>query len=662
MAPLTWWMLACDPDGEGPDPNVQPDPHVVLAPMDRDDPLPNVCDAGDAAWVARVMPLVWGRRPHGAAEVSYWAQMAGAYGRESVVRAMTEDLEYLVAWADWFTDALYVARVGDKEFDECFARPALAEHNGSLTDFMNRNGPTEATYNQRFVMADVIVDALVADDVSSIYRGHLFARMEKPTTGANVSEEQLEYNRRVNYGELFYRTYVGRNLVCMNCHNSEFSTTDGTDPKSDRTWQMPGHFERALLGAPVGREFDEAYAMFRYGDITDGNAEPWGWDSDCGGLAAPDSLPRTDQIGQQSAYFIREYGDGQGSVYDLERDLFAGVESMRGKGLTVGADGSVDGAEAFAYLVGANLGSQVWATATGADLVVAHLFPRNEAQMQRQQAFADVLATSGFSLRELLVAVTADPYFNPGLPATCDAVPFGLEPVFDPWTVAATDPHERRNGPTDAAHRLPARALLRSAHLNLDWKARDLWFSAGGGGDEEILQGSVGVFLRESDPGHRGTDFQGLLTFETEFGTCSGEPRTGSDVIDQILTEATSSDATVGDVAAAVRDRLTSGAITPEEQPLIEAVLGRSFTDPAENTPEFEGQVRLFCGALLESPQFQLVTDDAIGAEIPKLARGVEDDCERVAERMTAAGYDATCSGRTLSGGTPTSTGSATPP
>ncbi len=55
-------------------------------------------------------------------------------------------------------------------------------------------------------MADVIADAFVADDVSVVYQAHLFARMRRPVQGANVSAEELEYNRRVRFGEVFNTT------------------------------------------------------------------------------------------------------------------------------------------------------------------------------------------------------------------------------------------------------------------------------------------------------------------------------------------------------------------------------------------------------------------------------------------------------------------------
>jgi hypothetical protein len=648
---LLWGCNGDEPDEpvvptDGPvDPFEESPDYVPGGPI-----LPRECDAGDAAWVARVMPLVWGRKPHGVAETQLWAQMASEHGREATLRAMTLDLEYYYNWFDWVTDALYVARTGDKGYSSCFEQMLLPRHDGTLTAFLRQSGPTDGGYTERFNMADVIVDALVADDLSVVYRTYLFARMARPTQGANVSAEELEYNRRVNFGELFYRTYVGRNLGCLVCHNSEFSTTDSEDPQFDLTWQIPGQFERALLGSPSGRSVDEAYAMFRYdgvavGGFGGGGFEPWNMSSSCGEFESPGNLPGRDMLEQDAAYFIQEYGPS-GSVYDLERHLAAGVDQLQSDGLQVGEDGSVNGQEAFAYLLASTVATQVWATATGYDLVVAHMFPRNQGQMVRLQSFADTFAGSGFSLRELLVAVTTDPYFNPGLPSSCDSLHYGLEPVFDPWTASEPDPYRRGNGASDAVHRLPARALLRSAHSNLAWKPRDAWFEGFfGGGEEEAFQSAVGVFLRESDPGHRGTDFQGLLAFETELGTCAEPPAGAMDFVDLLLADAQEQGATVGDVVAALKDRLVSSGVAPEEQALIEDLLERPFSDPADAS--LEERLRLVCGAILLSPQFQLVTDPELGP-VPALARDVAADCQRVAALMTTAGTAVTCEGTTL--------------
>ena len=141
-----------------------------------------------------------------------------------------------------------VARSGDKSYSECFNGSLLAGHDGTLAEFIAAGGATEGAVGPSFNMADVLRSAIVADNLSVPYRVHLFARMNRPVVGANVDAYEMEYNRRVSFGEMFYETYLNRNLTCLPCHNSEYSVTGSSDPQRDRTWEIPGRFESALLG------------------------------------------------------------------------------------------------------------------------------------------------------------------------------------------------------------------------------------------------------------------------------------------------------------------------------------------------------------------------------------------------------------------------------
>jgi len=614
--------------------------------------LPATCDAGTESWVRRTLPLVWGRKPHGAAEVLYWAQAADRYGRDTAVRAMTRDPQYLAWFKEWFTDALRVARTGDKVDDECFERPLLPSHDGSLAAFVKGNAPETAPYGVRFNMADVIVDALVADDVSVIYQAHLFARMDEPVQGANVSDEELEVNRRIDFGEGFYRTYLSRSLDCVPCHNSEWSTTDHSDPALDHTWQMPGYLELAVMGSSTGLGDDEAYSVFRTEDLTvrNGGVRPWGMDPDCGRFTPPDRIPPSDFLDQPDGFFIDDL-DGTASVYDLERMLVAGTTSLEGVGLAVAKDGTVDGEQAFAFLLGATIADQVWQLASGERLVVAHDFPRNEEQMLRLRSLTEPFVVGHYSLVELLVAVATDERLNAGVPASCEAEPYGMAPIFDPWVVDDDDLAKRGNGPGDVVHRLNARSLLWSVHDTLGWRRFDAWHGSFGGGSDEDFQAAVGVFLRESSPGHDGSDLQGLLAFEARYGRCPSDPPPGADdVVRRLLSAAaTHKGATVGDVASALTDRLISESIRPEAEPLVEAVLGASLADPVPvGDPDFERAVRRLCGTLLLTPQAQLVVDPTPVGPVPLLALDQAEDCTLVAERMTEVGAPMTCTGTTL--------------
>src|SRR6188472_2753834 len=95
------------------------DPPVVTAPVDA------ACQASDQAFVRRTMLAVLGRRPWGQAEVdAVVAAIVGVRAQEGgddpvparrvVVRALMQEPAFRERWADFFMDALRVARSGTK--------------------------------------------------------------------------------------------------------------------------------------------------------------------------------------------------------------------------------------------------------------------------------------------------------------------------------------------------------------------------------------------------------------------------------------------------------------------------------------------------------------------------------------------------------------------
>lgn len=637
MIRLVWLLSGCDadpalvrtvPHETDPASEVPVTTPPVPPPTDPTAPYvaPTPCDAGDEAWVQRVMPLVWGRRAHGAAEVRMWATMALENGRDTVVRAMMHSPEAATWWRTWFTDALYVARTGDKAYDECFASPLLESHDGALAMWIRDNDPHAGGFDASFNMADVIADSLVLDDLSIPYKAHLFARMNRPVQGANVPEDEMEYNRRVNFGELFFSTYLGRNTTCIGCHNSAWSTTDDLDPALDRTWQIPGLFERALLGADEGGNVDEHYAMFRYDPLVDefggGGTTVWGMHEDCGRFNGPLTFG-PDVLGQETSYFIESY-DGTGSVWDLVVQLDAGVDLVD-DGLYVQGDRTVDGTEGFAYLLGAHVADLVWKQAMGEALTIAHGFPRNEPQVDRLQSLADAFVESRFSLVTLLVAVADDPQFNVDGPDTCATDLYGLDALVNPWSVFESDPVLQGNSAGDHAHRQTARVLLQSAYDQLGWGNPPDWNPSD---DDEALLAAIGAFLREAEPGFNGSDFQGVLAFEERFGACAN-PTQRADAIDQLVEAGLAADATVGDLVAALKDRLlANAALDPEEAAFVEDLLTVPLdTSVAVIDDLVHVRLRNLCGALLLSPDWQLALDPGSTAEPPILAADPTRDC-----------------------------------
>lgn len=605
------------------------------APEPEPEPVFETCDAGDAAWVQRALPLMWGRRAHGAAEVAAWSAMARAHGREAVIEAMAADPEYVAAWRDWVTDALGVARTGDKAHRTCFASPLREVHDGALTARIAR---TPETWNEPpvepFNMADVITDALIADDLSAAWRAHLFARMARPVQGANVSELELEYNRRVNFGETFYETYLNRNLDCVLCHNSRYSVTDARDARDDLTWQLPGHHERALLGNDITFDKDTAYGIFRHARVVRdfGGRRPWGMDPECGRFYSPSNAGfDLDPLGSDEVFFVHRYGP-EGSVWQVERLLGAGVAALAAGGLAVADDGSVDGRESFAYLLGARIVDEVVESALGGKLTIAHGFPRNLEQAARLQTLTDRFVESRFSLRTLLTEVATDPLFNAGMPEACGTDAYALPPVVNPWSVEDDDPARRPNSPGDLAHRHLARVLQRSVHHHLGWEAPPAW----GLTESELeLQAAIGVWLRESQPGFNGTDYQGLLAFTTRYGTCT-RPGGGPDWISALGER--SADSTAEQVVMALRDRLLAdGRISDAERPLVEALVGPLDAPATQLT---SAGVRALCGAWIAGPTYLLALDAEQGP-LPPDGSLVAEECDRASRLVARSGRDA---------------------
>lgn len=687
-------LTGCGSSGE-----TTPTPEATPTPEPTPYLLPETCDAGDEAFVNRIMPLLWGRRAHGNAELSAWTEMVRQYGRETVVQAMSHDAAYFRYWQDWLMDAIGVARIGDRAFSACFSEPMLTE----ATDALARHIQTheyDANFGTPFNMADVLRSSLYLDDISVVYRANLFSRMAKPLQGANVGPYEMEDNRRTAFGDEFFQYYLNRNMTCLACHNSEFSATGSDDPALDRTWEIPGHFEKALLGNSFGIDSDVAYQMFRYTDLMNkdtADVNPWGIYQACG-VFTPENLLVDDYLDQEG-FFISPLGEN-GSVYDVERYLKEGVESLATAGLQVNSDLSVDPAQAFAWMLAASISDQVWEEATGSRLTIANAFPRNQAQRDRLQRLTSALVDHHFSLRALLVAVTTDPYFNQGSPASCQARAYGLDPVFNPWSTSESEPEKRRNSVGDMGHRLKARALVRSVHDSLGW-AQPNYFLASK--DPLLpLQLQLGAFMRTGQPGFNGTDFQGALAFEATYGACQppstggagdgcketlgyggcascgcqsctcsvdayccdvqwdaicvsicndtcggcggGLAGNGEDVVDRILASAKEKGATVGDVVLALKDRLVSrGQVSADEQGLIESLLNTPLSRPLSEAGELEPAIRVLCGAILISPDYFLSLDPGASAPSPALALDVAQDCERVVTLMAQVGISLSC-------------------
>lgn len=594
---------------------------------------PTDCDPGHAAWVRQVVPLVWGRHPTSAQEVQVLAAEAERVGRAQLVRAMTEAPAYRVAWTDRLYDLLRVNRTGLRSAAGCFGGPRLESETPALAEHVRDHAPGDAPWPDAWSFHDLTTSALLLDDLSVLYRANLFAMLAADKLPVNEEEAAAMSLDRLR---VFERVWLQRDLTCLPCHNAEYSVTGTDDPETDRTWEVPGHVEAAVFGDSAGRPKEDVAVYFRRFGVVDragfiwgipdwlptGGIAPWGMSGFCGAFLAPeDVLPETfGDVG----FFIDE-GGPTASVWDLEAHLASGFEALSSRGFA-DEDGAVDGPEAFARLVAMSVAEGVHAAATGSDLTVSHGFPRNRAQRDQLESLAQRWVDSGYSLVELLVAVATQPAFALDLPGVCgtEEEPWSLEPLLDPWTVDAGEGRDNHLG--DRIRRHDVRVLIRSMTAALDWGDPPAFLAVAT--DPQALElAALGVFLKDSAPGSRGIDFQGMLAWEDRFGACEnpgwfGGPDT--DWIDALV--ATELDGRP--LAVAVKDRLLAdGTLDDAEWELVRAV-----ADPAEGR---EAAARAWCGLWSMTPEFQLAGYPRGPGESPA-EPGPGNDADAVCARLSS--------------------------
>lgn len=601
-------MNACESDLAGDD--------------DDDDFVVGECDAGDAAFVRTASLGILGRRTYGQWEVN--EILAGAEGspdqnarRSAIVNALYEnEEEYVDRWAEAILDHLRVARIDDQEATSCYGVRTRGDDGGQLANHVRDNLASDnGDGNGTFSMRDLLESAIRADDLSPIYRGHLFAMMSRPIPAANVPPMEAELARRQDFGFTFDTTYLNRDLVCLGCHNSEFSVTDGSGD-DDRHWPLPALLEKAVYGDSTGTDHDSAHAMFRCDDVVqdvyggfacgaNGAVAPWGWAQDCGEFApAPGADPLTPAV----ANFAGIVGNDK-TVYDVEAALKRGVDKLASDGLELAGDGTPEDPEAaFAYLLAMSISEMAWEEIVGSPLTIANYFPRNQAQRDELKRITDVFAQSHFSLRALVTAILGSPYINQKAPVEgCGSAAYTMPAIYDPWVLGEATEDLRKNSPGDGVAPLPPLMLTRAAHKAMNWplaESRMFPYTFSGQESAEIvfLRGT-GVFLKNGEPGFKGLDFQARLVWENRYATCSsGSP----DFITDVVSAAGS--ATVREVAVAIKDRLVNEATIDDpsgEAAAIAALYGvASIDDPASGAADLEGSSRRLCGALLSSPQF----------------------------------------------------------
>lgn len=631
------------------------------------------CQASDQAWVRRAIFALTGRKPWGQSEVKAFTDLiaairnadraeAGVFGelspvlsptgeslapaREVAAKILMRDESFRRRWGDFFMDALRVTRVETKSFETCYGSPnASFADAGKLAAWVRDHDVLETNaLAPAFTMRELLDSALELDDLSPLYRAHLMAMVSRPYTAANVGPLELERARRQNFGATFERAYLHRDRVCLSCHNSEYAVTFDADPTKNRHWAIPGLFERALYGASnalhppdeaptKGSDELRAISMFRYNGVIDPNGlSPYGWNGDvCGKYR----IPLDDDPLSVDTFFgsVRSTPDDpnrgrRASVWELERALHRGVDRLADHGLVrLSGDVLDDPDEAFAYLVAQNIVDQVWAEIMGQRLTIATYFSRTEIQRDILRRLTDRFVASHYSLQTLLFDILAHPLFNLKAPEEgCGTSAYEVPRILNAWSNAEQDPTRRQNGPGDGVFAISPRPLRRSLHAALEWPEYPEYPK----GAERIFQASIGFFLKDSEPGFRGLDFQGRLSWEAMYGACTA--LAPDDYVAKIVQLAKNTPgSTLGDVVIAIKDRLTGEPwMEPmQEKPLLVKLLASSLED--QTLAFLDVRSRIYCGVLVSSPQFML------GALVPR-------DTDQVPKLvLPEVGYDAIC-------------------
>ncbi|HUS33359.1 MAG TPA: hypothetical protein VMZ53_32880 [Kofleriaceae bacterium] len=660
--PLVAFVLACGNDHRPPDDDT-----------DNNDVPFTECGADPASFVRQTFLALDGRRPKSQAEVDVYVDLfeatkaAGSDPKEAVARAIMAQPEFGDRWLDATMDAIHVQRLDVQTEASCWDSTNRATVDAGLAMAVRTMGATtQGDGKGTWTMLDLAKSAVALDDLTPIYRAQLFSMVAHPIPAANVPPIEAELARRADFGETFDAAYLHRDMVCLGCHNSEHSVTDSDDEAADRHWPVPGLAELAVFGMSTGVAPDRAHAPFRVeGFVMDrSGSRPWGWDPGCGVFSA---IVGDDPAGIDGK--LASISGKRSTVYTLEQALARGFDKLRGAGPPLEANGAItDPDAALAWLVTLKMTEDIWKKTTGTSLTIANYFPRNQAASDLLNSLATRYAQSGYSLKALLVAIVQSDYFN-RKPAElgCGKNPYTYPAVFDPWVTADADPVKRRNGPGDLVTAIDARTLVAATNAALDWTAPPMASRFPDYGDgcetescsqmqgycnqfgsccnaakacmmngvlpaEEVpFERGVGMFLRNSERGFRGLDFQARLVWEERYGACVRPRWVAADFIDNIIA-ATAADpsATVGDVVAAIKDRLIGepGVFDGSEASALAAIFGKTLDQPAAGvTAE---QARILCGSLLESPQFLLQGIAGRGGDRPKLT-------------PAAASYDTVC-------------------
>jgi len=509
------------------------------------------CQSTDQEFVRRAVLGILGRRPHGQSEVNVYTDMISQidamdgydpdaqisapittlrHSRQVVVNALLANPEYVSNWAELYRDFVRVQRIEEQRNAECNALRVRTSDAKDVASWVRDQSPLVGGDGKAApTYADVVFGSIELDDVTPIYIGNLFSLVLKTYQGANALPVALELSRRSDFGAWFDGAYLNRDMVCLNCHNSEFSVTQSNDPATNRHYPVPGLFEKALFGDSTGPGLVNGFsgadrlhgamrrAQFLVGPSSLSNVtadcatataaqisayvgtvptcasgdpllycgysseimctsvanrtrriQPWGMAAACGQFLPPDQVPI------DMAFVESRMGNVAGlrtSMWDVAASMRAGFNKLEVEGLGADSEGNIaDADKALSYLVSMSIVEKVWKEVVGTPLTIANYFPRNAAARDQLQTLTEVFIKSGYSNKALLSTIFASPYLNMAAPETgCGNNPYDAPRIFDPWRTAEPEEAKRGNGISDSVQPISSRTQARAAYGALGW-------------------------------------------------------------------------------------------------------------------------------------------------------------------------------------------------
>ncbi|HKO51658.1 MAG TPA: hypothetical protein VJV79_28305, partial [Polyangiaceae bacterium] len=544
----------------------------------------------DQAFVRRAILGILGRRPSGQAEVNVYTDIISEvdaldgydpdtkisvpitklrHSRQVVVDLLLQNPDYQSNWAELYRDFVRVQRIDEQQNAACDALRVRVADAKDVAAWVRDQSPLSGGDGKAApTFADVVFGSIELDDMTPIYTENLFTMVLKTYAGANALPVALELSRRSDFGAWFDGAYLNRDMVCLNCHNSEFSVTQSSDPETNRHFPVPGLFEKALFGDSTGPGLVNGFsgadrlhgamrrAQFLVGPSSMGSLmsdcvtataahitaataavptcasgdpllycnfstelmctsvanrtrriQPWGLAAACGQFLTPDQVPIDQALVETRLGNVNGY---RTSMWDVAASLRAGFNKLTIEGLGADSDGNIaDADKALAYLVSMTIVEKVWKEIVGTPLTISNYFPRNAAARDQLWTLTETFIKSGYSNKALVSAVFASPYLNMAAPETgCGNNPYGAPRIFDPWRSAEPDPSKQGNSISDGVQAISSRTQARAAYGALGWPLvayGSVFPNISGWGENSITVGGVASGLAE-------------LQFQTETG------------------------------------------------------------------------------------------------------------------------------------------------